>query len=89
MHKAQRRAHSLLADFALWERGYLWRSRPSGWVFASSAVDGAMVSALAVSGVLIEPLPRGLVVSAFGAATALAFILDQVKLSIVSAFRIA
>jgi H+-transporting ATPase len=73
--------------YALRDPRHLWRSKPSGWVLASSAVDVAMVSALAVSGVLMEPLPWRLVVSAFGAATALALILDQVKLSIVSGLR--
>ncbi|HVN31702.1 MAG TPA: HAD-IC family P-type ATPase [Thermoanaerobaculaceae bacterium] len=73
--------------YVLRERGRMWGSRPSGWVFASSAVDVALVSALALSGTLMAPLawPRMLVVAV--ATMAFALILDQAKRPILSALR--
>ena len=35
----------------------MWSSKPSNWVLLSSAADVAIVSTLALSGTLMEPLP--------------------------------
>jgi H+-transporting ATPase len=43
------------------ERGPFWRSRPSAWMVAASCADVAVVSALAVLGILMSPL-RGEIV---------------------------
>ncbi|MDA8255638.1 MAG: plasma-membrane proton-efflux P-type ATPase [Betaproteobacteria bacterium] len=70
------------------ERRHLWNSWPSKWVLASSAADVAIVSALALSGILMDPLPWRILVAIFAAAIGFAFILDQVKLRIIAMIRI-
>jgi len=73
--------------YVLRERGHMWRSRPGNWVLASSVVDVAIVSVLALSGVLMEPLPWRVLVTAFAAAASFALLLDQIKRPVLSAFR--
>jgi H+-transporting ATPase len=70
------------------ERGHMWSSRPSGWVLASSAVDIAIVSLLALSGVLMEPLPGRLIAMIFIAAIGFGLVLDQIKKPILSLFKV-
>ncbi len=70
------------------ELRHLWNSWPSKWVLASSAADVAIVSALALSGILMDPLPWRILVAIFAAAIGFAFILDQVKLRIIAMIRI-
>lgn len=65
--------------YVLRERGRLWDSRPSTWVLASSLVDVTLVAGLALSGVLLAPLPWHLVLATIAAAAAFALLLDQVK----------
>ncbi len=74
--------------FVLRERGHLWSSKPSTWVLASSGVDIALVSALALSGTLMAPLPWQLLAELLVAAAAFALILDQIKLPIARAFKV-
>ena len=71
------------------ERRRLWNSRPGPWVLASSCADIALVSALALSGALMAPLAWRVVAMVFVAATGFAVILDQVKLPLRSASKIA
>lgn len=70
------------------ERRHWWSSRPSGWVLASSAVDIAIVSLLALSGVLMAPLPGTLIAIAFIAAIGFGLVLDQIKTPILSLFEV-
>ena len=70
------------------ERRHLWSSKPGNWVLASSAVDIAIVSTLALSGILMEPLPWRVLAAVFGATAGFALILDQIKLPIQSAFKV-
>jgi H+-transporting ATPase len=74
--------------YVLRERRHMWHSKPSIWVFASSVVDIAIVVVLAVSGTLMASLPWSLVVAAFGGAAGFALLLDQVKLPILSVFKV-
>ncbi len=74
--------------YVLRERRRMWRSRPSAWVFASSVADIAIVGVLAVSGTLMTPLPWSLLAAAFGAAAGFAVLLDQVKVPILSVFKV-
>lgn len=74
--------------YVLRERGHMWCSRPGNWVLASSVVDVTIVSVLALSGVLMEPLPWRILVTAFVAATGFAVVLDQIKRPVLSAFGI-
>ena len=73
--------------YVLRERGRMWGSRPSGWVFVSSVVDVALVSALALSGTLMAPLAWPLMLVVAAATIAFALILDQVKRPILAAFK--
>ncbi|MGE3712636.1 MAG: HAD-IC family P-type ATPase [Hyphomicrobiaceae bacterium] len=75
--------------FVLRERRHMWNSRPSNWVLASSAADIAIVSALALSGLLMEPLPLRVIAAVFLAAAGFGLILDQIKLPITSTFKVA
>jgi H+-transporting ATPase len=74
--------------YVLRERRRLWDSKPSNWVLGASAADIAVVSALALSGVLMEPLPWHLLAAVFVAAAGFALMLDQVKLPVMSAFKV-
>jgi H+-transporting ATPase len=55
---------------------------------AASAADVVLVSVLALSGILMAPLPWQILAAVFVAAAGFAVILDQVKLPVRSAFRI-
>ena len=70
------------------ERHQMWSSKPSKWVVAASAADIAIVSVLALSGTLMEPLPWRILATVFVAAAGFALILDQIKLLVRSAVSI-
>jgi H+-transporting ATPase len=70
------------------ERRRMWASKPSKWVVAASGADVLIVSALALSGTLMAPLPWPVVVGVFLAATAFALVLDQIKLMITRLFKV-
>ncbi|GMV54626.1 MAG: cation transporter [Betaproteobacteria bacterium] len=74
--------------YVLRERRRLWSSRPGHWVLASSVVDIGIVAALALSGTLMEPLPWHVLAGAFAATVGFALTLDQVKLRVMSIFRV-
>jgi H+-transporting ATPase len=65
--------------YAIRERRHLWGSRPSLLLAASSAVDIAIASTLAISGIAMTPLPALLVAGVLAAAAAFAVVLDFVK----------
>jgi H+-transporting ATPase len=70
------------------ERNRMWRSKPSGWIVASSAADLTIVSALALSGVLMEPLPFRVLAALLAATAAFALVLDEIKLRAMSALEV-
>jgi len=70
------------------ERRHIWSSRPGNWVLLASAADIAIVSLLALSGTLMEPLPWRVLAAVLAAAAGFALILDQVKLPVKAAFRV-
>jgi H+-transporting ATPase len=70
------------------ERGRLWSSRPGGWVLASSSADIAIVSALALSGTLMAPLPWQILAALLAAVIAFALLLDRLKIAVLRAFRL-
>ncbi len=74
--------------YVLRERRHMWRSPPSGWVLASSVVDIAIVSTLAVAGIMMEPLPWLVPLGVLLAAAGFALILDQIKVPVLSWLRI-
>ncbi len=71
------------------ERRPMWSSKPSKWVVAASAADILIVSALALSGTLMEPLPWRMLAALLAAAAGFALVLDRIKLRLMPVFRIA
>jgi H+-transporting ATPase len=74
--------------YVLRERRPMWTSRPGHWVLASSALDIGVVSALVLSGTLMQPLPARIIAAIFVAAIGFAFILDRIKLPVTAAFKV-
>jgi H+-transporting ATPase len=74
--------------YVLRERGRLWSSKPGTWVLASSFADIVLVSALALSGTLMAPLPWQLLAEVLVAAAAFGLILDQIKLPVTRVFGV-
>jgi len=70
------------------ERRHLWSSMPSKWVFASSSVDLGITATLALSGILMAPLPWRVVLAIFCAAAAFTLILDQIKRPVLALFKV-
>jgi H+-transporting ATPase len=70
------------------ERRRMWSSKPSVWVLAASAADIAIVAALALFGVLMEPLAWHIILGIFAATVGFALILDQIKLLISAKIKI-
>jgi H+-transporting ATPase len=64
------------------ERRQLWASRPSLWLAASSVVDIAIASTLAVGGIAMTRLPAWPVAATFAAAVIFAFLLDLIKVPV-------
>jgi H+-transporting ATPase len=71
------------------ERRHLWSSRPGKWLLLSSVIDVSLISALAINGVLMKPLPILVIACLFVAAMVLAIVLDVVKLVIFRQLKIA
>jgi len=71
------------------ERQHFWNSLPGPWVIASSVVDLAIISSLAVSGVLMTALPLITIAMLFLAAIVFAFLLDFLKLFLFKRLAIA
>jgi H+-transporting ATPase len=63
--------------YSLRERSRMWSSRPGVWVIVSSIADVLIISLFAVRGILMRPLPLGVVGSVLLSAVAFAFILDH------------
>lgn len=66
----------------------MWSSRPSSWIIAASAIDLALVTALALSGTLMKALPLPIVAAVFAGAIGFALFLDQIKPPVVSVFKL-
>jgi H+-transporting ATPase len=64
------------------ERRWLWSSRPSAWLVASSVGDLLLASTLAIAGIAMTALPVTLVIGTLIAAMAFAVVLDTVKVPI-------
>ena len=65
--------------YVLRERGRMWNSRPSLLMMTFSLADIAVVSTLAIFGILMLPLPVGVVLTLLAATLVFALLLDQVK----------
>jgi H+-transporting ATPase len=74
--------------YVLRDRHRLWSSRPSNWVLAASAADITIVSMLAFSGILMEPLAWGILLITFAAAFGFGLVLDRIKVPVMSVFKV-
>lgn len=70
-------------------RQHLWGLRPSVWLVLSSVADVLIISALAVLGIAMAPLPIAIVASEFAAAIAFGAVLDVVKIPVFSRLHIS
>jgi H+-transporting ATPase len=70
------------------ERRHLWSSRPSTWLMVASATDLLIIATLATRGILMHPLPIGVVAVLLGAAVAFSFLLDLVKVLVFRCLKI-
>lgn len=70
------------------DRNHLWSSRPGVWILAASAADIVIVSAFALSGILMTPLAWHIILAIFSAAIGFAFTLDQIKQQIIAKIKI-
>jgi len=71
------------------ERDHFWKSRPVGWILAATCGDVAVVTALAVCGVLMTPISAGLVAMVLGIALGFMVIMDPVKVAALRRFDLA
>lgn len=74
--------------YAMREHGHLWRSRPAGIMLLASFADVAIVTGLAVMGLLMAPLPGAIATGLFATTAAFALALDTIKVSILRRVRI-
>ena len=71
------------------ERRRLWSSRPGNWLIVSSIVDLAIVSGLALSGILMTALPATVLGGLCASAVVFGFVLDAVKVALFRRLAIA
>ena len=74
--------------YVLRERRHLWSSRPSNWIVAASVAGVAIVTVLALSGTLMQPLEWRVLAAVFVAAVGFALILDQIKQPVTALFKV-
>jgi H+-transporting ATPase len=74
--------------YALRARKRLWGSRPGKWVIAATIADIAIISALALRGIGMHPLPLSVIASALAIAGVFALLLDLVKYPVFQCLKI-
>jgi H+-transporting ATPase len=70
------------------ERQHIWSSVPGRWLIISSVTDLTIVSLLALTGILMQPLPLAILTGLLIAAIGLAFVLDTIKQILFRRFQI-
>jgi H+-transporting ATPase len=75
--------------YTIRERQHLWSSRPGTWLIVSTIGDIVIISALAMRGIAMRPLPIAVVASTLVAALLFAFLLDLIKVPVFRRFQIA
>jgi H+-transporting ATPase len=65
--------------YAIRERRHLWGLRPTLWLVLSSVADLLIISALAIRGIAMAPLPISILACEFAAAMVFGLLLDGVK----------
>ena len=66
------------------ERGHLWAARPSNWLMLATALDVAVVAAMADLGILMAPVHLAYIVLLLAAVVAATLLLDLVKAPLLS-----
>jgi H+-transporting ATPase len=74
--------------YVLRARDHFWRSRPAGIMLFASAADVAIVSCLALGGVLMSPLSPGTAGVLLVATLLFALVLDAIKVTVRTRLRI-
>jgi H+-transporting ATPase len=74
--------------YAIRQRRRVWGSRPSLWLVLSSVTEVVIAATLAIGGVAMMPLPALAVAGTLAAATALAVLLDLLKVPVFARLRI-
>ena len=74
--------------YAIRQRRHMWGFRPSLWLVLSSVGDVVIAAVLAIGGVAMRPIPAMAVAGTLAAATALAVVLDLVKVPVFARLRI-
>ncbi len=75
--------------YAIRERKYLWRARPSLWLLGATVADLLITCTLAVSGILMVPLSVMVVAGTLAAALVFWLVLDMVKIPVFKQLQIA
>jgi H+-transporting ATPase len=79
---------SQATTYAIRGRQHLWGLRPSVWLVLSSAADILIISAMAVRGIAMTPLPITIVAYEFAAAIVFGVVLDVVKIPVFARLHI-
>ncbi|HEY0182509.1 MAG TPA: HAD-IC family P-type ATPase [Rhodopila sp.] len=74
--------------YSMRERGRLWHSRPARIMVLATLADIAIVTGLAVAGVLMARLPWAIAAALFGTTVVFALTLDTIKVSVFRHLRI-
>ena len=74
--------------YAIRERRHLWASRRSGWVIVASIADVLIISALAIRGIAMQPLPVPIIASIFSSAILFVFLMDMIKVPVLRRLQI-
>ncbi len=64
------------------ERGHFWRFRPSKWMLMGTLADILLVGTLATRGILMAPIPVGLVAGLLGVIVLYLAVLDLLKVPV-------
>jgi H+-transporting ATPase len=75
--------------YAIRGRRHLWGLRPTRWLVISSVADLLIISALAVRGILMAPLPISVVAAEFVSAVVFGLILNGVKIPVFAYLKIS
>jgi H+-transporting ATPase len=70
------------------ERGPFWRSAPGPWLLASSLADVAVVSGMAIGGVLMAPVSPALVAGLLAVVLPYLLLVDRAKIWIFRRFQV-
>jgi H+-transporting ATPase len=70
------------------ERRHFWGSRPSRWMLLSSGVDLAVVSLLAIRGILMAPLAPMIIAGLLVTVVLYLFVVDYLKIAIFQRFGV-